>query len=687
VSADVTIAAASAERNGGVPAHQLSAADISDSVLYMAGRDINLHTRQTMSTVLVAREELAAVRRAWAKRDRQGELLTTASEVLEFLKQQEPIVVIAGARGMGKTAAAVKALSDYGRDLAGQQPDSPWVLEHVLPDWEQQPGDGLLPAKRGRGYILDVSEEIDQWADPVAVAKKIVGHGEALQKKGSRLIVIASADGWPASGTPGLGRIVVRATAAPSGKEIVQTHLARLYPLATERTWLAADPDGQGNALTDLLSADLYPNDAAVLALELSKIDESPQALETARAAATHWRDVVKKVFTATRDNADDRALLLAAIMLEGVAPSDALAAARLLLKEKAAKNVRDILTGPDLVTRLEDVEARVSAGKVTFAHRPGYPGAVLSYVWRQLSDVQKPLLAWVKLLTRQGALGFARTSQIADLLVQLATAEQDLGPLDVARAWASSGEQAGREAAASMLATVAADPTLGTVTRARLRDWAQQDVDRARVTAVVCQGSFAATYPRQALTCLRHILGRPVEDEAVADGDVALRTMAGNDTLLPQVWETITGWIDGKAQLAGCRAFLALLDPQAAPSTVTLLLNDALMHPETADELVTGWCASLADPALADRCERLLEKWAQAVADHDLADDSVVHVLDRVVDEHMVTGPMAAFLLGKEGVAYNSPAVIAMRERLMLRRHGRRNRTPHTGDNEGAAL
>ncbi|MEU1275372.1 hypothetical protein [Streptomyces sp. NPDC005799] len=682
----MTVAAASAERNGGVPAHQLSAADISDSVLYMAGRDINLHTRQTLSTVPVTRDELAAVRRAWAKRDRQGDLLTTPPAVLEFLKQQEPVVVIAGPRGMGKTAAAVKSLSDYGRDHVGEQAEAPWVLEHVLPDWEQ-PGEGLLPAKRRRGYILDVSEEIDGWADPVAVAKKIVGHGDALLKKGSRLIVITSQDGWPASQTPGLGRIVVRATAAPSGREIVQTHLARLYPSVSERAWLTANADDQGHVLTDLLGVDMYPSDAAALALELSRIDDSPQAVETARAAATHWRDVVKKVFTATRENADDRALLLAAIALEGLAPPDVLAASRLLLKEKTSKSVRQILTGPDLVTRLEEVEARVASGKVSFAHKPGYPNAVLGYVWRQLSDVQKPLLAWVKLLTKHGALGFSRLSQIADLLVQLATDEQDLGPLDVARAWATSGDQAGREAAASMLATAAADPTLGTVTRARLRDWAQQDVDPARVTAVVCQGSFATIYPRQALTCLRHIMGRPIVDEAVADGEKALRAMAENDSLLPQVWEAITGWIEGKAKPAGCRAFLALLDPKAAPSTVTLLLNDALAHPETADELVTGWCACLADPALADRCERLLEKWAEAVADHDLADDAVVHVLDRVVDEHMVTGPMAAFLLGKEGVAYNLPAVIAMRERLMLRRHERRHHTPNAGDEGTAAL
>lgn len=682
----MTVAPASAERNGGVPAHQLSAADISDSVLYMAGRDINLHTRQTLSTVSATRDELAAVRRAWAKRDRQGELLTTAPQVLELLKKQEPVVVIAGSRGMGKTAAAMKALSEYGRHHNGEQAETPWVLEHVLPDWEQ-PGDGLLPAKRHRGYILDVSEEIDGWADPVAVAKKIIGHGDALLQKGSRLIVIASQDGWPASHTPGLGRVVVRPTTAPSGREIVQTHLARLYPADSERTWLTANSDDQGHALADLLSVDMYPSDAAALALELSKIDDSPHAIETARAAATQWRDIVKKVFTATRENADDRALLLAAILLEGLAPSDVLAASRLLLKEKTSKNVRQILTGPDLVTRLEEVEARVTVGKVSFAHKPGYPNAVLGYVWRQLSDVQKPLLAWVKLLTKQGALGFTRISQIADLLVQLATDEQDLGPLDVARAWATTGDQASRDAAASMLAAAAADPTLGTVTRARLRDWAQQDVDPARVTAVVCQGSFAATYPRQALTCLRHIMGRTIADEAVADGEKALRTMAEDDTLLPQVWEAITGWIEGKAKPAGCRAFLALLDPQAALSTVTLLLSDALAHPDTANELVSGWCACLADPALADRCEQLLEKWAEAVARQGLADDAVVHVLDRVVDEHMVTGPMAAFLLGKEGVAYNSPAVIAMRERLMFRRHERRTHNALAGENEAAAL
>jgi hypothetical protein len=107
---------------------------------------------------------------------------------------------------------------------------------------------------------------------------------------------------------------------------------------------------------------------------------------------------------------------------------------------------------------------------------------------------------------------------------------------------------------------------------------------------------------------------------------------------------------------------------------------SDAQTDVRTADELVAGWCAALDDPQLADCCERLLEKWAQAVAEGKVVVESVDHILDQVIDEHLMTGPMAAFLIGKEGTAYNSSAVIAMRERLMVRRR----RPVPSGDSEG---
>ncbi|GAA0401194.1 hypothetical protein [Streptomyces luteireticuli] len=649
---------------------------VSNSTVLAAGRDIKLHARQPLVTVRVTDQEIAAVRRAWVKIDRHRRPLVTASEVLTLLREGEPVVVIAGARGVGKTAAAVRALTDYSkfRAAAGQQGTAAPALEleHILPDWES-PDAEILPDGTDRGYILDVSEEIDQWEDRLGAAKKILGHGDALKEADSCLIVIASETGWPTSQTPTLGRVVVRATARPPGDLVTLTHLANLYPKMAQRRWLVAGNDElESEALSDLLSRDMYPCDAAVLAHELSEIDDSPDALETARSTVLQWRDVVKDVFARTSQDADDRALLLAAIMLDGATPADVLAAARLLLQEEASKSMREILTGPDLATRLENVHARVTGQNVTFSHKPGYSGAILRYVWRQLSDAQDPLLEWVKELTKANGLGAGHLSEIANLLVRLAVDEHDLTVLDVARAWAVSDHEHGRDAAAAMLAQAAEDDTLGTATRTKLRTWAgQESVNTAKVAAVVCQGTFATTYPRQALTCLRWVLNRSKHDDAVNAAEDALCAMANNVNLLPQVWKAVTSWKEGKWTLARRRGFLALIDPTTARATVYRLLDNALTDAQTADELVDGWCEALGDPLLADRCEQLLERWAQAVSDRIIEDEPVVRILDRVVDDHLMTGPMAAFLIGKAGAAYNSPAVISMRERLMVRRRG----------------
>ncbi|MEU5186719.1 hypothetical protein AB0G83_06095 [Streptomyces klenkii] len=639
----------------------------------MAGRDINLHARQTLATVPVTEEELVAVRRAWVKVDRQGNPLTTASSVLALLQQGEPVIVISGARGMGKTASALRALSDYNSYRAARDVDGSGralELEHVLPDWGEEPDADTLPLAAHRGYVLDVSEEADQWHDVAGTAKQILSHGGNLRKKASCLIVITSESGWPSSHSVSLGRIAVTATARPRGDLIARSHLTRLYPETADRWLGTGQDDEEADVLSDFVHPDTYPRDAADIAQKLGSIGDSPDAVNLARSALLQWRDVVKKVFADTREKADDRALLLAAIMLEGDTPANILAAARQLLKDQKTRGIRDILTGPDLATRLEDVQAEVNGQSATFSHRPGYPGAVLRYVWRQLSDVQGPLLEWIKDLTRPNGLGADHLGEISNLLVRLAVDENDLSVLDVARSWAASAQGQGRQAAASMLAQAADDASLGTATRTRLRAWAGHDaVNTSTVAAVVCQGDFAKTYPRQALTCLRWILDRPKRDEAVTAAEDALRAMADDVARLPEVWTAVMSWADKKSPLAARRAFLTLLDPDAAPETARRLLNNALAHPQTADELVAGWCEALSDPLLEEECERLLEAWAQAVADGVIGAETVVPILDRVVDGHMMAGPMAAFLIGKAGATYNSSAVISMREMIMVRR------------------
>ncbi|MEW2574353.1 hypothetical protein [Streptomyces sp. NPDC047070] len=657
---------------------QISASGNQYSTVYQAVGDINLHEHPTLSTLAVTEAEINAVRRAWVKVDQRGHPLTTAPRVLELLRQDEPIVVISARRGTGKTAAALKALTDFilERSTPGPAP-APLLLEHVLPDWDA-PDKDLLPREPGRGYLLDVSGE--HWSDSVTAAKQILGHANVLRQKGSRLIVLTGEAAWPAGRDPEMGRVSVAATAAPRGDLVLQRHIKALYPDPAQHGWLHA-ATGEHGGLADLLRPDMPPADAASLAVALSRIDGTePGALGTARATMLGWHDLVRTTFTSTEGKADDRALLLAAIILDGHNQGDVLKAARRLLRQDEARNISDILTAPGLATRLENVQAKVDGQRVSFRHLPGYPAAVLRYAWRQLSDVQQPMLDWIQQLTAPRGLAALRIDPIAQLLVDLAVTENDLKPLDIAHAWANSGTQ-GHQAAAAMLATAAQNTNLGADVRARLRSWANGAEGTATVSAVACQGEFAALYPRQALTCLRWVLDRPHRDSAVTAAEHALRAMASHVRLLPQVWEAVTSWTttteDDKGYRAGRRAFIALLTPHAEPaSPAGLLLANALTDPATADDLVNGWCAVLAEPAFDEPAETLLTEWAQAVADAVIDSDAVIHVLDRVIDEHLMTGPMAAFLMGRSGPTTTPPAVVELRKRLML---SYRHTTPDT--------
>ncbi|MFI2316684.1 hypothetical protein AMK17_33565 [Streptomyces sp. CB00072] len=683
----------------------IHAANLAYSTLLQAGRDINLQQQEPLPTEPVTKTEIDAVRQAWVAEDTEGKEIPTAPTVLAMLDRDERVVVIAGPSGTGKTAAGLRALSELRPALPGIGGQRLRLrLEHVLPDWDFVEKDKfLLPAEHGRGYLLDVSGESARWEKPDVTARKFLGHAGTLRRRGSYLVVIVGEHGWPEN-DPDLGRNVVRAVSAPPGDRIARRHIEQLHPQVVRRGWLqesvpdagergkeveAGDGRGRTSPLAGLLRADMQPGDAATLAAELGRISDSGGTITDARDLVLRWRERVSTVFRATQDSADDRALLLAAVMLEGLGPAEVLNGARLLLKDQKTRGIRDILTGRDLATRLDAVQAKSDGQRVTFSHLPGYPAAVLRHFWRQLSDVQPNLLSWVKQLTGPKGLGFGRIPEIADLLAQLAVDEGDLRPLDVAQAWAAAGD-AGQNGAARLLARVARDPALGQEARTRLRSWAGQEPRaNATISAVVCQGPFSKEYPRQALTCLRWVLGRPEHDSAVSVAEEALRTMGADTRLLPRVWDTVNRWLteyeqpDDRNHLAARRAFLALLHPTADQPTATLLLANALDHADTADGLVRGWSAALSVPALESQCEKVLTAWAKAVANGALDADAVVEVLNHVIRENWMTGPLSTFIAGRAGTEYTSQSVVDLRERLILRWYDTRQPRPNPHDNQ----
>jgi hypothetical protein len=86
--------------------------------------------------------------------------------------------------------------------------------------------------------------------------------------------------------------------------------------------------------------------------------------------------------------------------------------------------------------------------------------------------------------------------------------------------------------------------------------------------------------------------------------------------------------------------------------------------------------------PALETQCEETLTAWAEAVADGALDADAVVEVLNHVIREHWMTGPLSTFIAGRAGTGYTSQSVVDLRERLILRWNAPRptHTEPHSG-------
>ncbi|OSC76094.1 hypothetical protein LEL86_03805 [Streptomyces sp. WA6-1-16] len=78
----------------------------------------------------------------------------------------------------------------------------------------------------------------------------------------------------------------------------------------------------------------------------------------------------------------------------------------------------------------------------------------------------------------------------------------------------------------------------------------------------------------------------------------------------------------------------------------------------------------------MESQCEKVLTAWAKAVADGALDADAVVEVLNHVIRENWMTGPLSTFIAGRAGTEYTSQSVVDLRERLILRWND--TRQPH---------
>ncbi|MER7395929.1 hypothetical protein ABT381_10475 [Streptomyces sp. NPDC000151] len=643
-----------------------------NSKIIVAAGSVTMTSKPQLPVADIPQAELDVVELAWVDLSARDEKVRTADEAIERLtREASRLAVVAGPFGYGKRTAGLKALAEVSR-REKETRGKPLTLQEIRPDWERpgSPDISVLPDEPGRGYLLDVAAEIGSWHNPGNVAEQLISYAEKLVYLGSYLVVIADDHGWP-DDSGALARVVVRTTTRPSALRVAKAHLESVHR-KPDRVRLLSTTTGnveQASSAAHLLNDSSRPADGVRLAAALADGDGTPESLKTALGTFQQWHKDVQGVFKATDEAPEDRALLVSALFLDGKDALTIQSGARLLLREPDKTDVRAILTGPDLTTRLKKMGAKVTGRTVTLEHKPGYARAVLLHLWQQRADIHPPLLKWLDTVTAPKGLAADRLADIGDLLVELAIAENDIRVIDQIHAWIDKGDNSTehRELIARVLTVAAESDTLGAEVRALLLDSAHDASQAvATVVALVCQGEFAEHYPRQSLVRLRHILDRPGTDEAVLTAQDALRDIAAREGQLPRVWSTVIKWATEKKHLAGHRAFLSLLDPSVDPYVLQVMLAAAQQDADIKEALVEGWNVALADSRVDVECRGLLVAWARARESEQVPEDTITEILNEVVVQHLYSTPISALIFGEPGVA-NDSAVIELRKDLRL--------------------
>ncbi|KOU52228.1 hypothetical protein ADK55_17375 [Streptomyces sp. WM4235] len=461
-----------AGREGGL--RQTVTGAVNSRIIVAAG-PVTLHEKQPLTVLAISEAELKVVREAWVSQSSDGAQITVARDAADLvLSGDSALAVIAGAPGTGKRTAAIRALRQI--SLTRPHGGQPLALKEIRPDWEDvaTPDIALLPKDPGTAYLLDVASEMSRWTAPGKAAEALLQHAGTLQSLGSCLVVVADEGSWPENASGALNAVVQRVKFRPYAELVACAHLEYVYRKPSLKALFSKARDGEeAGSASHLLTEDTSPADAARLAAGLASSDGTTGGIEDAIAAFQQWSTDVIGVFKNTEQNPEDRALLIAGLFLSG---SDALtiqAAARKLLADKAAKSVRDVLTGPDLTTRLEGVHARVTDRTVDFGHKPGYAKAVLLHLWHQRADIHGYLLAWLDLIVADEAHS-AQLAGISDLLVELAIAESDFRVVEKIKKWIDDSSDEGHlQLIARVLGRAAVSGSLGPELRSKLLTWA----------------------------------------------------------------------------------------------------------------------------------------------------------------------------------------------------------------------
>ncbi|MFB7654021.1 MULTISPECIES: hypothetical protein [unclassified Streptomyces] len=472
------------------------------------------------------------------------------SRAAELLARPGAVVVLQGAPGTGRRAAATMLLGEpsaYGGRIEELQAD----LKEEGPD----------PSPDDR-YLLDLSRVAeDEYA---AAQRTLMSYRSLVEKSGARMVVVFPTGlEWMLDAE--LAQLAVRLE-RPRGRAVLSRHL-RVRRVRFEYEQLSTDELRHMFGTAPMRELDHFA-ELVLQARNGSRYGtDFTHWRDAAMVAATNWSQQVAKQLREHRSGSE-RALLLAAAMMSGVAADTIMAAAgRLLELVKHPKDETPRLAQEGLGERFEKLSLiRKSDGRVGFGGL-AYDAAVRRHFWENFPDLREGFRDWVGYCAEVSELSPEDRGRLVGRFAEqaLSTGRPDDLCVLIERWTQSSAGDRLSAAAATALERGLSHEQYGAHFRFRVYQWATARSLRphlARVLIGVCRYVIAVTHPERAMVRLRHLaLRRDLAGELRQEARAAMLPLAGRNrrmyarAVMPVLPKT--GAEDGNLDL-----LLALLDP-----------------------------------------------------------------------------------------------------------------------------
>jgi hypothetical protein len=576
----------------------------------------------------------------------------TWNKLTRMWDEDSPLIVISGDPHIGKRATALKLLSRQ-----PQNTKTPPPVRELLPDWER-PTTKVFPSQPGTWYLLDLGEITEQL--PEIFGRELADFTKKQAGRGIRFVVTTTTSAWQRCA---LSQATVTVPLEPPpARQVVAAHLERQgHP--DRISWL---DDVSVNAL---VTPQMLPHDAVRLAEAIANAAETDDrdmdmALADVVDEFRSWRGHLQSFFGDPHRSAEDRALLIAAAVLDGSEPLAVWQAAmRLLGSNPDAESVENLLLGEDLESRLESItQARIEDSVSLDTARHRLAEAVLPHVWRQRPPLRDKLMAWIGELTTSGGPASSRLAHVGKLLSAMAAHHPDFDLLGTASKWVA-GSSDNRSVVANLLSSLAADAAFGSIIREKLLTWAYSygqgnttSTHFAEVVAEICSGEFADRYPNQALVRIKWLLNAPKRSTVQDTSAFALCRMASATGHARAVLTSVLAWKDD-AQLAAARGFLALIDPTIEAGAARTLLEQANNEPSVLSDLRHGWHIAAQQEA-DDEGQAVISRWFTALTTGSIPEEPTKSLLSGLWKNVLSAQRFGAAFIPE----YNPPAEQAIR-------------------------